>query len=95
MKIDNDTLAQLEQLAKIQITPSEHDKTIAKITGVLTMLDCIDFESVSSVEPLYHPLEISQPLRPDSADADIDRETLQAQAPQTEAGLFLVPKVIE
>ncbi len=49
----------------------------------------------SHVEPLAHPFDISQRLRADVvSEADL-RDKYQKIAPQVEAGLYLVPKVIE
>ena len=49
----------------------------------------------SGVAPLAHPLEMAQRLRPDAVSEENQRELFQAIAPSTEAGLYLVPKVIE
>ncbi|PIE42511.1 MAG: hypothetical protein CSA47_00325 [Gammaproteobacteria bacterium] len=59
------------------------------------MLDQVDMDDIADLPPLYHPLEIDQPLRDDIADSNIDRDAIQAGAPLVESGLFLVPKVIE
>ena len=45
--------------------------------------------------PLAHPLDAVQRLRADEVTETDQRERFQAHAPQTEAGLYLVPKVIE
>jgi aspartyl-tRNA(Asn)/glutamyl-tRNA(Gln) amidotransferase subunit C len=44
---------------------------------------------------MAHPLEMSQRLRPDEATEPDQRELFQTIAPQTEAGLYLVPRVVE
>jgi len=45
--------------------------------------------------PLAHPLDATQRLREDDVSEVVDRAALQAIAPAVEAGLYLVPKVIE
>ena len=47
------------------------------------------------VEPLSHPLEQPQRLRPDAVTESVDRERFQAIAPATADGLYLVPRVVE
>jgi aspartyl-tRNA(Asn)/glutamyl-tRNA(Gln) amidotransferase subunit C len=47
------------------------------------------------VAPLAHPLDVVQRLRPDAVTETDQRERFQAQAPQVEGGLYIVPKVIE
>jgi aspartyl-tRNA(Asn)/glutamyl-tRNA(Gln) amidotransferase subunit C len=44
---------------------------------------------------MAHPLDQAQRLRPDQVIETNNREAFQAIAPQVEAGLYLVPKVIE
>jgi aspartyl-tRNA(Asn)/glutamyl-tRNA(Gln) amidotransferase subunit C len=47
------------------------------------------------VEPLAHPLEMTQRLREDTVTETDQHDHFQAIAPQVEADLYLVPKVIE
>jgi len=47
------------------------------------------------VEPMGHPLDMSQPLRADGVIEADQREAFQSIAPAVEKGLYLVPKVIE
>ncbi len=49
----------------------------------------------SGVEPLAHPLEATQRLRPDAVTETDHRDAYQTIAPAVEEGLYLVPKVIE
>ncbi|MHB8744401.1 MAG: Asp-tRNA(Asn)/Glu-tRNA(Gln) amidotransferase subunit GatC, partial [Sulfuricaulis sp.] len=47
------------------------------------------------VTPMAHPMDAAQRLRPDAVTETDQRERFQAIAPQVEAGLYLVPRVIE
>ena len=49
----------------------------------------------TGVAPMAHPLDMAQRLRPDEVAEPNQRERFQAIAPRVEAGLYLVPKVIE
>jgi aspartyl-tRNA(Asn)/glutamyl-tRNA(Gln) amidotransferase subunit C len=44
---------------------------------------------------MAHPQDIHQRLRADEITESDRRDRFQKNAPQTEAGLYLVPKVIE
>jgi aspartyl-tRNA(Asn)/glutamyl-tRNA(Gln) amidotransferase subunit C len=44
---------------------------------------------------MAHPLDMIQRLREDVVTEQVDRELYQQNAPQVEAGLYLVPKVVE
>ena len=47
------------------------------------------------VEPLAHPIESDQRLRPDTVSETVDRDHYQRGAPATRDGLYLVPRVVE
>jgi aspartyl-tRNA(Asn)/glutamyl-tRNA(Gln) amidotransferase subunit C len=49
----------------------------------------------STIEPISHAQDLMQRLRPDIVTEIDQRELFQSIAPQVEAGLYLVPKVIE
>ncbi len=48
-----------------------------------------------NVEPMAHPLDVTQRLRKDEVTEINQREKFQSVAPNAEKGLYLVPKVIE
>ena len=47
------------------------------------------------VAPLAHPLELRQTLRTDAVAETNQRDKFQAIAPHADAGLYLVPRVVE
>lgn len=49
----------------------------------------------TGVTPMAHPLDQMQRLRDDAVTETDQRDHFQTIAPQTEAGLYLVPKVID
>jgi aspartyl-tRNA(Asn)/glutamyl-tRNA(Gln) amidotransferase subunit C len=49
----------------------------------------------TGVEPMAHAQDVSQRLRADAVSETTAAPPIQAVAPETEAGLYLVPKVIE
>ena len=51
--------------------------------------------ATTGVEPMAHPLDLSQRLRADAVTETDARAEFQAIAPQTADGLYLVPRVIE
>ena len=55
----------------------------------------VSLVDTSDVEPMAHPLQMSQRLREDRVTEENQRELFQSIAPATANGLYLVPKVIE
>jgi len=51
--------------------------------------------NTDGVEPMAHPMDQVQRLRIDAVTETNQRDHFQQIAPQVEAGLYLVPKVIE
>ena len=49
----------------------------------------------TDISPMAHPLDAVQRLRPDVVKESDQREQFQSIAPKTEAGVYLVPQVIE
>lgn len=95
MSLDRSDVERIAHLARLQMNESEvpaYTETLSNILGLIDEMQQID---TSGVEPLAHPLDAVQRLRADEITEVNQREKLQAVAPATENGLFLVPKVIE
>ncbi|WP_134604273.1 Asp-tRNA(Asn)/Glu-tRNA(Gln) amidotransferase subunit GatC, partial [Pseudomonas aeruginosa] len=65
------------------------------LNNILGLIDQMQAVDTSGVEPLAHPLEATQRLRPDAVTETDHRDAYQTIAPAVEEGLYLVPKVIE
>ena len=66
------------------------------LSSILDFVGELDRADTAGVEPMAHPLPgQAQRLRRDVVTEQDHHERYQANAPQVEAGLYLVPKVIE
>lgn len=93
--INNDEVKAIARLARIDID-DEHVANFAHdLTRILDFIAQMDAVDTNTVEPLAHPLEVTAPTRPDEVRETDQRDRFQSGAPQTEAGLYLVPKVID
>ncbi len=61
----------------------------------LNFVEQMDKENTDNIEPFFNPLDRGARLRPDMVTEHDQRAAFQAIAPQVEAGLYLVPQVIE
>ena len=95
MAFDKSEVEKVAQLARLHMSESEVDEVASRITDILALIDQMQSVDTESVEPLAHPLDMTQRLRPDVVTEPNRRDELQQLAPATEDGLFLVPKVIE
>jgi len=67
----------------------------AKLSKIVTLVDELQAVDTSAVSPQAHPLARPQRLRPDVVTESDEHELYQHNAAEVEAGLYLVPKVIE
>lgn len=88
-------IQKLAELARLEIRDDAVEEVASSITDVLALVDKLQAADTQGIVPMAHPLDAVQRLRPDEVTEDNRREAFQAIAPATEAGLYLVPKVIE
>lgn len=82
-------------LARLKLDPDAIPAVTEKLTNVLNMIAEMQSIDTSKVEPMSHPLDLHQALRDDVVTVPDQRELMQSLAPKVEAGLYLVPQVIE
>ncbi len=85
----------IAHLARIRVSPEEAARYQAQLNGILGLIEQMQAVDTSGVEPMAHAQEVYQRLREDAVTEPDRRDAFQAVAPQVEAGLYLVPKVIE
>lgn len=85
----------LSRLAQLALTDAERVSVQADLERIMAMVDQMQSIDTDGVEPLAHPLETDQRLRPDVVTEEVDRELYQQGAPATRDGLYLVPRVVE
>jgi len=95
MTADGARIAHIAELARLQLDPDECAAYARDLPAILEFVAQMDTVDTGAVEPLAHPLELAARLRADEVTETDQRERFQAIAPQVEAGVYLVPKVIE
>ena len=95
MSLSNDQVGHIARLARIAVSASELEATRDKLNGIFGLIEQMQAVDTTGVEPMSHPQELATRLRPDLVTEADRRDAFQKVAPQTEAGLYLVPKVIE
>lgn len=93
--MDSKELEKLAYLARLKIEPSERAGLTQSLQEVLHFIERLDFTENQTVEPLAHPLEVSQRLRSDQVDQADQSEQHQAIAPEIRNSFYIVPKVID
>lgn len=96
------TLADIDRLAhlaRLGLQPEESTRLCSQLNDFFGIVEKMRAVDTSGVIPLAHPVDVADNmalrLREDVASEPNQREANQRSAPAVEAGLFLVPKVIE
>ena len=95
MALDAADVEKIAHLARLGINPDDVPEYTRNLSDILAFVEQLNAVDTTGVEPLAHPLEATQRLRADVVSETNDRENFQSVAPEVEAGLYLVPQVIE
>jgi aspartyl-tRNA(Asn)/glutamyl-tRNA(Gln) amidotransferase subunit C len=95
MALAKDTVYRIGRLARIHVGDEEADRYADELSRILDLVEQMNDADTERVEPLAHPQDRSLRLREDEITEADQREAFQGIAPAVEAGLYLVPKVIE
>jgi len=82
-------------LARLNMSEADLAYYTPQLSGILDFVEQMSQTETKHIEPLAHPYELSQRLRPDTVSEPNQRDATLAIAPQVEAGLYLVPQVID
>jgi len=96
MSLTRDDVLDIARLARLAITPAELPVYVDNLPRILNFVDQLNAAVTEDVEPMAHPLAGQvQRLRADEVSEADAHELFQKNASRVEAGLYLVPKVIE
>ena len=95
MSLSTQDVKKVARLARLAMTDPEIESARAQLSGIFDLIAEMQAVDTSGVEPMSHSQDLSQRLREDVVTETNQREAFQTIAPQVEAGLYLVPKVIE
>lgn len=95
MALTKDDVVNIAHLARLAIDAKDIPEYQSNLSNILQLVEQMNEIDTTNVEPMAHPLDAVQRLRTDEVTEANQREHFQSIAPETESGLYLVPKVIE
>lgn len=95
MSLTAEDVKKIAHLARLGIAEQDIAHYAKDLSGVLDLMTQMGQLDTTDVTPMAHPLDQMQRLRIDAVTETDQRQQFQSIAPQTEAGLYLVPKVID
>ncbi|MDZ4098843.1 MAG: Asp-tRNA(Asn)/Glu-tRNA(Gln) amidotransferase subunit GatC [Methylophilaceae bacterium] len=95
MSLNTSDVKRIAHLARIEINDNEAEATLQKLSGILGLIEQMQAVDTTGITPMSHSQDVTQRLREDVVTKTNQRDEFQKNAPATENGLYLVPKVIE
>jgi aspartyl-tRNA(Asn)/glutamyl-tRNA(Gln) amidotransferase subunit C len=95
MSLTSAEVNRIAWLARLAIDTDKIEAYAHDLSGILDFIEQMSAVETDAVLPMAHPLDQAQRMRPDEVMEPDQRALFQAQAPAVEAGLYLVPRVIE
>ncbi len=95
MSIDTKTVGTIARLARIRVNDQEKEALAGELSKIMTMIEELNAVDTKGITPMTSVVKISLPMREDIVtDGGIPEKILQ-NAPEQQAGFFVVPKVVE
>ena len=92
--VTKDDVKKIAELARLEIPENELEKFTGQMNQILEFMGRLNALETSGIEPTSHALPIVNAFREDVVrESDIIKKALDG-APESEGGLFKVPKVI-
>lgn len=95
MSLNLSDVKRIAHLARIAVEEDEVPGYLQQLTNILGLVEEMQAVDTAGIEPMSHAQDVVLRLRDDAVTETDRHEAFQAIAPQVEAGLYLVPKVIE
>jgi aspartyl-tRNA(Asn)/glutamyl-tRNA(Gln) amidotransferase subunit C len=95
MSLDTSTVAKIARLARIRVGADEQPHLAQELNHVLGWIEQLGEVDTGGVEPMTSVAPMAQRLRADEVKQDNSRDDVLANAPETVAGFYVVPKVVE
>ena len=99
MSLTPSDISRIAHLARLELAPIEGERMLSQLNGFFDIVQQMRAVDTTGITPLAHPFDtvggIALRLRDDVVSEPDNRQSNQRSAPKVEAGLFLVPRVIE
>lgn len=94
MSVNNKQVEQIAKLARLKFDENEIENLTNDMNKILGYMDQLNELDTENIEPLSHPLDLSNVMREDELIPSITREDAFKNAPSANEEFFKVPKVI-
>lgn len=93
-RLSHDQVRHVAKLSRLHLSDAEVEHFADQLSAVLGYVAKIDELDVLNVEPMAHPMDVSNVFRDDLPGSSLTRDQALANAPARDGDFFMVPKVI-
>jgi len=95
MSVDQETVRRIARLARIAVSDDDVPHLQGELNAILAFVEQLGEVDVTDVEPMTSVTPMAMKMREDGVTDGGKAADVTANAPATEDGFFLVPKVVE
>lgn len=95
MQISKQEVEHVAKLARLEITETEKEAFSQQLSSILTYMEQLKSVDTSGVEPTATVLEQANVFREDQVGPSLPVAKALMNAPESEEGHFVVPRIIE
>lgn len=95
MKVNKETIEDVANLARLNLTDEEKEKLMHDMENITSYIDILNKLDTSEIEPIEHVLPIKNVFREDEVRDSYPKDKMLMNSPSEEDGCLKVPKVIE
>lgn len=95
MILDSRAVAKIARLARIEVSEAEKEHYAREISGILKWMEQLNEVDTDGVPMLTSVSDVTLPWRTDEVTDGNQAEAVVANAPGSDYGCFVVPKVME
>lgn len=94
MKITREEVLHVAALARLELDDAAIDRFSDQIGAILEYMETLNRIDTEGIPATSHAIALSNAFREDEERGHLDREDALGNAPQQDAGSFIVPKVV-
>ena len=95
MSLSEQQVTQIAYLARLSLSTAELQENTKDLNAILGLAEQLGAINTDDIEPMAHPLHMTQRLRADVVSEHDQSDLFQSIAPKTGNKHYLVPTVIE
>ena len=95
MRLSREQVEHVALLARLELSEQEKQRYMEELNQILEHLGRLSELDITDVPPTSHVIPMTNVLREDEVRPPLPQDEVLMNAPDTEAGCFRVPRVVE